>query len=160
MAATGAASSEPPRSPCPPPCPPANPTNPPTPPLCPLYPCPRSERQGVWDTAGLQGAALHLVAGDRDAANWLGKLEVVKQLLVDQGGWQRGGAGGVGSAVLPRVVAGRRSLDAPCTLPICAPAPHLAAHPAYNPTHPTAQLPTCARGWTRWRNAYIYMQAR
>ncbi|PRW57887.1 water chloroplastic isoform A [Chlorella sorokiniana] len=42
------------------------------------------ERQGVWNTDGLQGAALHLVAGDRDAPNWLSKLEVLKTLLVDQ----------------------------------------------------------------------------
>ena len=47
---------------------------------------PRSERSGTWDTSGLQGPALHLVGGDRDAANWLGKLEVVNRLLVDNGG--------------------------------------------------------------------------
>ncbi len=43
----------------------------------------------MWDTAGLEGAALHLVSGDRDAPNWLSKLEVLKKLLVDQGtsGW-------------------------------------------------------------------------
>lgn len=38
----------------------------------------------MWNTDGLQGAALHLVAGDRDAPNWLSKLEVLKKLLVDQ----------------------------------------------------------------------------
>ena len=59
---------------------------------------PRRERQGVWDTSGLQGAALHLVGGDRDAPNWLSKLEVVKKLLVDQGGkWSRIGSGLNGS---------------------------------------------------------------
>ncbi|KAL4433837.1 hypothetical protein ABPG75_000278 [Micractinium tetrahymenae] len=41
------------------------------------------ERRGTWDTSGLDGAALHLVGGDRDAANWLNKLAVVKSLLVD-----------------------------------------------------------------------------
>lgn len=44
----------------------------------------------MWDIAGLQGPALHLVEGDRDAANWLGKLEVVKTLLVDKGGGGEG----------------------------------------------------------------------
>ncbi len=44
------------------------------------------ERRGVWDTSGLQGPALHLVGGDKDAANWLAKLAVVKSLLVDSGG--------------------------------------------------------------------------
>jgi hypothetical protein len=43
----------------------------------------------VWNTEGLQGAALQLVEGDRDAANWLGKLGLVKQLLVDSGGLTR-----------------------------------------------------------------------
>ena len=52
----------------------------------------------MWDTSGLQGAALHLVGGDRDAPNWLSKLEVVKKLLVDQGGkWSRIGSGLNGS---------------------------------------------------------------
>ncbi|KAL4852989.1 Phosphoglucan [Chlorella vulgaris] len=41
------------------------------------------DRQGVWDTSGLEGGVLHLVEGDRDAANWLAKMEVVKKLLVD-----------------------------------------------------------------------------
>lgn len=43
------------------------------------------DRQGVWDTSGLEGGVLHLVEGDRDAANWLAKMEVVKKLLVDSG---------------------------------------------------------------------------
>ena len=51
---------------------------------CPHPPLVRRERQGVWNTDGLQGAALHLVAGDRDAPNWLSKLEVLKKLLVDK----------------------------------------------------------------------------
>lgn len=45
----------------------------------------RRERRGTWDTNGLQGAALQLVEGDRDAANWLAKLAVLKSLLVDSG---------------------------------------------------------------------------
>lgn len=40
----------------------------------------------MWNTSGLQGPALHLVEGDRDAANWLAKLAVLKSLLVDSGG--------------------------------------------------------------------------
>lgn len=50
---------------------------------CPRQPC--RERQGVWNTSGLRGPALHLVEGDRDAPNWLSKLEVLKKLLVDKG---------------------------------------------------------------------------
>ncbi|KAL4419085.1 hypothetical protein ABPG77_010024, partial [Micractinium sp. CCAP 211/92] len=47
------------------------------------------ERRGVWDTSGLQGPALHLVGGDKDAANWLAKLAVVKSLLVDSANMMR-----------------------------------------------------------------------
>eukprot|EP00887_Chlorella_sp_A99_P004965 scaffold4.g4965.t1 len=43
------------------------------------------ERQGVWRTEGLApgSAALAIVEGDRGAANWLGKLEALTRLLVD-----------------------------------------------------------------------------
>uniref|UniRef100_A0A061RNS8 Phosphoglucan, water dikinase n=2 Tax=Tetraselmis sp. GSL018 TaxID=582737 RepID=A0A061RNS8_9CHLO len=41
------------------------------------------ERSGKWDTAGLEGAALALVQGDRKAASWLQKLKVVEELLVE-----------------------------------------------------------------------------
>lgn len=41
------------------------------------------ERQGTWDTTGLTGAALDLVKGDKNAGNWLNKLELTKKLLVD-----------------------------------------------------------------------------
>ncbi|PSC69113.1 water chloroplastic [Micractinium conductrix] len=47
------------------------------------------ERSGSWSTGGLEGPALHLVAGDREAPNWLAKLGVVKELLVDQAHAQR-----------------------------------------------------------------------
>jgi phosphoglucan,water dikinase len=42
------------------------------------------ERQGVWNTDGLQGVALKLVEGDRDAGSWLSKLELVKNVIVDR----------------------------------------------------------------------------
>jgi phosphoglucan,water dikinase len=42
------------------------------------------DRQGEWNTQGLEGPALTLVEGDRDAGNWLGKLEVVKSIIVDR----------------------------------------------------------------------------
>ncbi|KAK9289169.1 hypothetical protein L1049_017643 [Liquidambar formosana] len=35
-----------------------------------------------WDTSGLEGLALKLVEGDRNARNWWQKLEVVRELLV------------------------------------------------------------------------------
>ncbi len=43
------------------------------------------ERRGTWDTAGLdeKGPVFSLVKGDEKAANWLGKLGVAQQLLVD-----------------------------------------------------------------------------
>jgi len=44
----------------------------------------KRERNGVWDTTGLEGAALHIVSSDQKAASWLGKIEAVKKLLVDQ----------------------------------------------------------------------------
>ncbi len=34
-------------------------------------------------STGLEGAELKLVAGDKDKGNWLGKLGVAKQVLVD-----------------------------------------------------------------------------
>lgn len=42
-----------------------------------------NDRIGIWNTDGLAGAALMLVQGDRDAGNWLSKLAVVKNILVD-----------------------------------------------------------------------------
>ncbi|XP_065861529.1 phosphoglucan, water dikinase, chloroplastic isoform X3 [Euphorbia lathyris] len=39
-----------------------------------------SERQ--WDTSGLEGLALKLVEGDKNARNWWRKLELVRELLV------------------------------------------------------------------------------
>lgn len=42
-----------------------------------------SEREGIWNTEGLEGPALHLVQGDESAGSWLGKLGNVKSLLVD-----------------------------------------------------------------------------
>ncbi|KAK9842786.1 hypothetical protein WJX74_002436 [Apatococcus lobatus] len=42
------------------------------------------DRAGQWVTEGLQGVALTLVKGDRDAGSWLRKLELTKQLLVDE----------------------------------------------------------------------------
>jgi hypothetical protein len=72
----------------------------------------------VWNTEGLQGAALQLVEGDRDAANWLGKLGLVKQLLVDSGGLQ----GLKASALLaPASALSKAQLPAclPAALPAC-----------------------------------------
>lgn len=42
------------------------------------------ERQGKWDTDGLSGASLRLVQGDRDASNWLKKLELARNIIVDR----------------------------------------------------------------------------
>lgn len=39
--------------------------------------------RATWDTNGLEGAALRLVSGDREASSWLRKLQMVKDLLVD-----------------------------------------------------------------------------
>ncbi|XP_010551754.1 PREDICTED: phosphoglucan, water dikinase, chloroplastic-like [Tarenaya hassleriana] len=36
----------------------------------------------IWDTTGLEGSALKLVEGDRNARNWWRKLEVVRELIV------------------------------------------------------------------------------
>ena len=41
------------------------------------------ERDGVWNTEGLTGAALKLVEGDSKAPSWLKKLELAKTMLVD-----------------------------------------------------------------------------
>ncbi|GLU18569.1 hypothetical protein SLE2022_348620 [Rubroshorea leprosula] len=40
------------------------------------------ETERKWDTTGLQGLALKIVEGDRNARNWWRKLEVVRELLV------------------------------------------------------------------------------
>lgn len=42
------------------------------------------ERNGQWNTSGLEGAALRIVSADERAASWLAKMEVVKKLLVDE----------------------------------------------------------------------------
>lgn len=39
------------------------------------------ERACKWDTTGLDGPALHLVEGDKNAKNWWQKLEVVRSLV-------------------------------------------------------------------------------
>lgn len=41
------------------------------------------ESDRKWDTSGLEGVALKLVEGDRNARNWWRKLEVVRELLVE-----------------------------------------------------------------------------
>ncbi|XP_052189149.1 phosphoglucan, water dikinase, chloroplastic isoform X2 [Diospyros lotus] len=40
------------------------------------------EAERRWDTSGLEGRALELVEGDRNARNWWRKLEVVRELVV------------------------------------------------------------------------------
>ncbi|KAJ4968179.1 hypothetical protein NE237_014880 [Protea cynaroides] len=40
------------------------------------------EMRSTWNTKGLEGLALKLVEGDRNARNWWRKLEVVRELLV------------------------------------------------------------------------------
>ncbi len=42
------------------------------------------ERQGTWDTEGLSGASLRLVQGDQEASNWLKKLELARDVIVDR----------------------------------------------------------------------------
>ncbi|CAA0840857.1 Phosphoglucan- water dikinase- chloroplastic [Striga hermonthica] len=42
-----------------------------------------AEKSRKWDTSGLEGISLKLVEGDRDARNWWRKLEVVRQLVVE-----------------------------------------------------------------------------
>uniref|UniRef100_A0A7R9VQR9 CBM20 domain-containing protein n=2 Tax=Chlamydomonas euryale TaxID=1486919 RepID=A0A7R9VQR9_9CHLO len=44
----------------------------------------KTQRGGTWDTSGLEGVALAVVEGDKEAANWLKKLDLTKQLLVDR----------------------------------------------------------------------------
>ncbi|KAG6582037.1 Phosphoglucan, water dikinase, chloroplastic, partial [Cucurbita argyrosperma subsp. sororia] len=44
---------------------------------------PNRESEGIWDTSGLEGLALQLVEGDKNARNWRRKLEVVRELLVE-----------------------------------------------------------------------------
>ena len=71
----------------------------------------------MWNTEGLQGAALQLVEGDRDAANWLGKLGLVKQLLVDSGGLQ-----GLKASALLAPASALSKAQLPACLPACLPA--------------------------------------
>ncbi|XP_022979657.1 phosphoglucan, water dikinase, chloroplastic-like isoform X2 [Cucurbita maxima] len=42
---------------------------------------PNRESEGIWDTSGLEGLALQLVEGDKNARNWRRKLEVARELL-------------------------------------------------------------------------------
>ncbi|KAL3145446.1 2,3-dihydroxyphenylpropionate/2,3-dihydroxicinnamic acid 1,2-dioxygenase, variant 2 [Trebouxia sp. C0009 RCD-2024] len=42
------------------------------------------DRRGSWHPEGLEGAALHLVQGDEKNGSWLGKIQTVKELLVDK----------------------------------------------------------------------------
>ncbi|KAL6504915.1 Phosphoglucan, water dikinase, chloroplastic [Orobanche hederae] len=42
-----------------------------------------SENSRKWDTSGLEGISLKLVEGDRNARNWWRKLEVVRELVVE-----------------------------------------------------------------------------
>ncbi|KAG6548416.1 hypothetical protein Mapa_009902 [Marchantia paleacea] len=42
------------------------------------------EQSGKWDTTGLQGPAKHIVEGDKGAANWWRKLEVVRSLVTGE----------------------------------------------------------------------------
>lgn len=42
------------------------------------------QRQGAWNTEGLQGVALALVNGDKESSSWLKKLGLQKRLLVDE----------------------------------------------------------------------------
>ncbi|XP_024534041.1 phosphoglucan, water dikinase, chloroplastic isoform X1 [Selaginella moellendorffii] len=42
-----------------------------------------SRQGGKWETAGLEGAALRIVEGDKKSGNWWRKLEVVRDLLTD-----------------------------------------------------------------------------
>ncbi|XP_023526016.1 phosphoglucan, water dikinase, chloroplastic-like isoform X2 [Cucurbita pepo subsp. pepo] len=44
---------------------------------------PNRESEGIWDTSGLEGLALQLVEGEKNARNWWRKLEVVRELLVE-----------------------------------------------------------------------------
>jgi hypothetical protein len=125
---------------------------PPPPRLC-------RERNGVWDTSGLQGPALHLVSGDRDAANWLAKLEVLKKLLVDQGGcplgWQQRGRGGRGVPV-PRAASAESRSRCSCCLPRCF-SPPMRPHAApLCPPPPPA--PEMRPGLDAVAHAYVYMQ--
>ncbi|XP_038877930.1 phosphoglucan, water dikinase, chloroplastic [Benincasa hispida] len=41
------------------------------------------ESERIWNTFGLEGLALQLVEGDKNARNWRRKLEVVRELLVE-----------------------------------------------------------------------------
>ncbi|KAM3357251.1 phosphoglucan, water dikinase, chloroplastic [Capsicum galapagoense] len=41
------------------------------------------EKSRKWDTSGLTGISLKLVEGDKDARNWWRKLEVVRELVVE-----------------------------------------------------------------------------
>lgn len=41
------------------------------------------ERDGKWDTSGLDGVVVRLIEGDRSARNWWMKLDVIRELLTD-----------------------------------------------------------------------------
>ncbi|GAB4819879.1 hypothetical protein N2152v2_006925 [Parachlorella kessleri] len=60
----------------------------------------REREGGVWNTEGLQGSVLALVEGDRDNGSWLGKLAVLKRLLVDSAPRQRPDLDAVASAYI------------------------------------------------------------
>lgn len=47
------------------------------------------EREGVWDSTGLEGAELAIVQGDEKAASWLQKLQFLRGLLVDASPFKR-----------------------------------------------------------------------
>ncbi|CAG9466241.1 unnamed protein product [Pedinophyceae sp. YPF-701] len=42
----------------------------------------RRERKGVWNTEGLEGPALDIVVGDKEAGSWRKKLELMQSILV------------------------------------------------------------------------------
>ncbi|GAA0164916.1 kinase [Lithospermum erythrorhizon] len=42
-----------------------------------------AQKSQKWDTSGLEGVALKLVEGDKNARNWWRKLEVVRELVVE-----------------------------------------------------------------------------
>lgn len=56
------------------------------------------DRQGTWDTDGLSGTSLRLVQGDRDASNWLKKLELARDVIVDRDCGMRPGLEAIASS--------------------------------------------------------------
>eukprot|EP00210_Caulerpa_lentillifera_P008291 g7912.t1 len=42
------------------------------------------DRQGIWNSSGVQGATRDLVEEDKEAGSWLKKLQVVKGMIVDK----------------------------------------------------------------------------